>query len=351
MNLLKHLVVKPTHQCNQNCPYCLTRKKTFKKSGDRELSLDDWIRVFHEADELGNLYLDISGGEPTLYKHLIQLILEAKKLGWFVSMNTNGTLLTAELLKDLEKVYLDQVIVSCISLDEATNDRARKGKNTLHHVKKCIDMLSSSSIRCIFHCIVCKYNFREIASIIEYSFLKKINSLSLVYPENAYYEKYIVLKENQIREFREKILPGIISCYSQVYRRCHNTPPAQVSLDRLKKFYSKNPADLEKGIYFQRIDENPCKKPDRFILVYANGDILPCNGVEYTAAPVVGNVKKSSLQKIWTGPEFADFRKNRMNFCKYCPIPDHTGIPIMTEKNPPYTAEVSRKPIILKNDI
>jgi MoaA/NifB/PqqE/SkfB family radical SAM enzyme len=301
------------------------------------LSIDDWVRVFHHADELGNLYLDISGGEPTLYRHLPRLIMEAKKLGWFVSMNTNGTLLTAELLEDLEKVYLDQVIVSCISLNEAINDKARKSRNTLRHVKKCIDLLSCSPIRCVFHCIVCKYNFREISSIIEYCYSKKINALSLVYPENAYYEKSITLTENQVREFREKIVTDIISRYTQDYLQCHKTLPAQESLNKLKTLYSKDPANLARGIYFRSIDENPCQKPDHFALIYANGDILPCNGVEYTAAPLVGNVKKNSLHQIWSNPGFTGFRKDRMDFCRYCPIPDHTGIAIMTEDNPPYT--------------
>jgi pyrroloquinoline quinone biosynthesis protein E len=337
MNPLKHLVVKPIHRCNQNCPYCLARKESFKKSGDSVLSIDDWVRVFHQADELGNLYLDISGGEPTLYQHLPRLIMEAKKLGWFVSMNTNGTLMTRELLKDLEKASLDQVIVSCISLNKAINDKARKSRNRLYHVKKCFDLLAGSPIRCVFHCIVCKYNFKEISSIIEYCFSKEINALSLVYPENAYYEKSITLTVNQVREFREQILTDIASRYTQAYRQCHHTLPAQESLNNLKTLYSKDPADLTGGIYFRSTDENPCQKPDHFALVYANGDILPCNGVEYTGAPLVGNVKKNTLHQIWSSPEFTDFRKNRMGFCKYCPIPDHTGIAIMTESNPPYT--------------
>ena len=107
---LRNLTIKPVLACTQNCPYCSGRQQLFRKSRDASLALEDWARVFSQADDLGCNYLDISGGEPTLYRELPSLVWEAKRRGWYASVNTTGVRL-AGLLEPLGgyREIVDQV--------------------------------------------------------------------------------------------------------------------------------------------------------------------------------------------------------------------------------------------------
>ena len=72
---LEQLVIKPTLACTSNCPTCLFRKELHKELIKKKtLSFEQWLKVFDDADSLGTRRLDISGGEPTLYKRLPDLV-------------------------------------------------------------------------------------------------------------------------------------------------------------------------------------------------------------------------------------------------------------------------------------
>ena len=74
-----HLVLKPTLACTARCETCSTRKRLHGiKKKEPQLGITDWKRLFAEVDSLGLSKLTISGGEPTLYKDLLELIAEGK---------------------------------------------------------------------------------------------------------------------------------------------------------------------------------------------------------------------------------------------------------------------------------
>ena len=71
--------------------------------------------VFSDANDLGVKRLKISGGEPTLNKSLTNLIEIGRDYGWFVSLNTNGTLLTEKYAIRLLDAGFNQARVSLYS--------------------------------------------------------------------------------------------------------------------------------------------------------------------------------------------------------------------------------------------
>lgn len=340
---ISHLVIKPTHGCNQRCPYCRQRRQVFGRSKGPRLTLQDWQRLIDEADELGNLYLDISGGEPLLYPFVPELIWTAKRKGWFVSLNTNGLLFDRSVCARYEEVMLDRVIVSCISLDDATNDAVREKCGTLDGVRRTLDLLADSSISVVLHCIVCRHNYNDLSAIIAFAFEKRVSALALVYPENASRDDSLRMRAEQIRQFRKAVLPEAIGTYALLFEKVHGRDAPAASMLNLSQLYGKDPERLSLGQYGEgRQSGFSCGKPSRFALVYANGDVLPCNGVEYTGEPLMGNVKESSLSRVIASQAWQTFARGSFGFCAECPVPDHTGIAIMSEDIPPYTKKVVR---------
>jgi hypothetical protein len=81
------------------------------------------------------------------------------------------------------------------------------------------------------------------------------------------------------------------------------------------------------------------------MMVLADGGVLPCNMVEYTDGPVLGNVRERTLREIFGSSGWRDFARNGYEGCRYCPTHQHFHIPISTPlkkilplavKNPAY---------------
>jgi len=333
MYRLKYLTIKPTTLCGYDCPYCTTRQILLNSSNENILSIEQWTSVFHEADNLGCTYLDISGGEPTLYKNLFSLIFEAKKLGWYVSINTSGINIE-KIIDKLIKLKLDKICLSIMSLDNVLNDKIRKGKNLSKKSFNGIEIISKSPITLVLHFILSKSNFRELPELIEFAFNKKIAGLAIAFPENDYINKELLMSEVEINEFIENVLPLAKSNYNKLKTHKIDFPDIFLKDLSLKQYAN--------GIYWNSQNEitKICDKPNNFLLIYPNGDVLPCNGIEYTHKPIIGNINKSSLTEIWNNQEMNEFRNNRIDYCIFCPIKRHIGVSICKSSIPPYSEEV-----------
>lgn len=336
---LRNLTIKPFHGCSHHCPYCDSRQEFFRESREATLGLEDWAQVFVEADELGTEYLDISGGEPTLYKALGALIWEARRYGWYVSLNSTG-FRVAEMLDELVRVCLNQIIISILSVQESVHDGIRRTPGSWREAIRAMECLRGTPLRLILHIMINRANFRELPELIDFAFARGANGLALVYPENDQLARNLLLSETEIREFRQQILPRVQDRYA-VHR-----PRSDRSHENLANLFAAHGVrgDFSTGQYWFDAEEigQKCDKPTTFALIYSNGNVLPCNAIEYTHAPIVGNVLRQGLREIWQGPEQQEFRRSRMGFCQWCPIQRHTGAAVTSVDNPPYAAPVVR---------
>lgn len=79
-----------TTRCNSRCSTCSIWRNPLYKS--EESTLASRLQLLTQIKKLGFKSIDFTGGEPLLYKGLPILIQEAKKMGFFTSLTTNGTL-------------------------------------------------------------------------------------------------------------------------------------------------------------------------------------------------------------------------------------------------------------------
>lgn len=119
------LQIRPTTLCNQKCTFCSTSANNEDlhpvNFEVEEPYLILWLKEVIRLKSHNNIEANIdSVGEPTTYKDLIKLIKDIKTIPEinFISMQTNGTLLTKTLIKELEKAGLNRINLSIHSLDE-----------------------------------------------------------------------------------------------------------------------------------------------------------------------------------------------------------------------------------------
>ena len=93
-----------TPLCNMDCKMCYVRLSPAQQKAQGPLrSAADWIRLGKSCAEAGLLYLLLTGGEPLTHPEFEEILRGLAPFGFWMSINTNGTLITpekAELLRD-----------------------------------------------------------------------------------------------------------------------------------------------------------------------------------------------------------------------------------------------------------
>jgi len=116
---IHYLRISLTDHCNLRCLYCLPRDATFRANA--ELMQDEEIlRLSRLFAGLGFDKIRLTGGEPTLRPHLVDLVRAISGTPGIrsISMTTNGTLLS-ELAAPLASAGLQRVNISLDTLDPA----------------------------------------------------------------------------------------------------------------------------------------------------------------------------------------------------------------------------------------
>lgn len=87
-----------TPRCNLNCKMCYVRltREQMKPLG-KELTAEQWLSLAKEAKDAGLAFLLLTGGEPALRDDFPEIYRGLAQLGFSISINTNGTLITKEL--------------------------------------------------------------------------------------------------------------------------------------------------------------------------------------------------------------------------------------------------------------
>lgn len=118
--------VRPTSVCNLKCPFCSTSANDpslHPYNYEVELSyLVDWVSdIVHFKGNDVELHFD-SAGEVLTYKDFVKLVALCSKIKGvsYISMQTNGILLTEEKIDALEKAGMNRINLSMNSLNPQT---------------------------------------------------------------------------------------------------------------------------------------------------------------------------------------------------------------------------------------
>lgn len=120
------LIASITSQCNLHCAGCYSRcnHATVDTAPVAQLSSEEWLRIFREADELGVSFILLAGGEPMLRRDIIEAAGERQNI--LFPIFTNGTYIDNRFL-DLFDRCRNLVPVMSIEGNRETTD-ARRGK-------------------------------------------------------------------------------------------------------------------------------------------------------------------------------------------------------------------------------
>jgi cyclic pyranopterin phosphate synthase len=115
---MTYLRISLTDRCNFRCVYCMPAIGMKFQPRDELLTDEELLRAVSICAGLGFTKLRLTGGEPTVRPHLVDLVREMKSFPGIeeISMTTNALLLS-RMAADLKEAGLDRINVSFDTLD------------------------------------------------------------------------------------------------------------------------------------------------------------------------------------------------------------------------------------------
>ncbi len=108
-----------TYRCQNKCDHCYNEPREMV-----ELTVEQWKQVISKTWELGIPHIVFTGGEPTMYEGLPELVARSEGFGQVTGLVSNGRRLGEPgYLHDLVTKGLDHVQITVLSSHEELHDR------------------------------------------------------------------------------------------------------------------------------------------------------------------------------------------------------------------------------------
>lgn len=283
--------------CNLRCKSCDQWQIYSKDPGYREteLSTEEWIMLADELGALGVEAVGITGGEPLLHKGVFDVIRALKRNGITTHINTNGTLNSDDIVRQLVESGVDSVTVSIDTYGEE-HDKMRGAERTFDKAVEMVKKLKAAGPKRVGMGVL------------------------LMGQDSSHLEKLVGLAEELGVEisfggFDLGLLKWSVTEKKELYQRF------SANIDKVMELRKKHKNIIMLPDYLQymktqlRKDEiiKWCYASFGVCIIKSNGDVQPC--YQY---PSAGNLHDKSFREIWNSEDMDKLRKIIKGGCKGC---------------------------------
>ena len=187
-----------TSACNFACEMC------YAKGNDKSLSKENWIKIFDMAQSAGLLYALLTGGEIFSHPDFIFLYEYLYDLGVKITLYTNGSLLSLEILECLKKRPPEMVAITLYGYDEESYQAFTK-VNSFKMVDKTIDLLKKAKINLALRTIPLPLIYQNLDNIIAYAKSKNLKLGYFLYVSKFKNDDLSRLTAKELLDFEKRI--------------------------------------------------------------------------------------------------------------------------------------------------
>lgn len=280
-----------TTQCNFRCLHCYCNAGEKDKE---ELKFGEIKDLILQVKEIGIHELDLVGGEPFMHPRIIDIIAFCQNVGQKILINTNGSLITEDLAKDLKKLSPKLKIgVSLEGPDPETNDFVR-GKGSFRKAMRGIEILLNYDFSVTILNIINKRNWLKFEELV-----KLVKDIGI---KNIYVDRFIPVGRGEI--FSKYLDMGD-----------HEWVEAIKYVQEVIRKYKK-----EINFYIEEsISGEICSAGISHISILANGYVVPCGHFRFNNEYHLGNVREKTLKEILNSIRARKIFK-APNSCKDCDL-------------------------------
>lgn len=159
-----------TARCNLNCRMCYVRRsaKEVKEMGG-ELSEKDWLKLAEEARKAGLLFLLLTGGEPFLLENFKSLYTELSKMGFLITINSNGTMIDEKCVEWLSKLPPSRMRITLYGGNDETYTNLCRQSGMFDRTVKAIKLLKEANILTRVMTTLTPYNVKDYEQILNFA--------------------------------------------------------------------------------------------------------------------------------------------------------------------------------------
>ncbi len=299
LNLPTSIIFDITPNCILKCKHC----DFWKSAPSKQLTQKEAQIIIDKLYSwLGSYYLFLTGGEPLINKHLPDIIKYAYSRDVLCHLNTNGFLLTEDLIKKLSESNLYAMSISLDGATSKVHDSIRGQKGVFAQIKKALANLKNTSIKVFFNTVIMSDNVLDLKKLVQLTQknnLVGINFQCLVSNPG--------IKNNSPEMDHDPLWPSKKQVKTMI----------QKIIDQPKIMNSKT--DLENIIaYYQNpktMSQKPCAAGINNFIIDQHGDVRLC-----FRFPPIGNIFQKNPKDIWLSKKAQTQRFKLRNCQRYCKI-------------------------------
>jgi len=323
-----------TQRCNSRCLSCNTwRYQKGGLAGERsgrepELSLEEHLGVIRDARTLGVEAIELHGGEPSLCKHLPQLVRACADAGLTTHFATNGLHYTRELVRAVTAARVTRLRFSLDGVGK-DHDRLRGVAGAYDQLVRTMGMfVDADTDRTIGKSIrtnVSSANLERIDRVLDVA--KEIGIETVTIAFHACVSDEVVRATNDlfgeaVASLRSAVPATLLPTDVRVIARQQKALQdkarrLQIALTKTQ-FLLQPPAEVPRGI--KRPYRGPCRNVYGSCTIDAFGNVYPCETLRFR----LGNVRDMPLARILSGERYQQFvgtyqtHRANLGICDYC---------------------------------
>ncbi len=309
-----------TYQCNLRCKHCYENAGGERRA---ELSTDEAKQVLDRLSNLAGIglpALSFSGGEPLARKDFFELAAYAEKRISYVSIASNGTLITKDNAKRIKDAGVDYVEISVDGATSKVHDEFRgipgAFERTMEGVRNCVDEGLDTCIATVLH----RDNVAELDKILGLAKQLDVRFMHFNYIPTGRAKAYVQLDLNPDERLHvlRTIGKEVIGLYLQAkmeeltygkssvtvdkfFSTCPQYASVTKELSQVKgeKFMVEAHYAAKKGVENVANFLGGCGAGRLYCAVEPNGDIKPCVFFPTNNDTVIGNVLEDRFEELW----------------------------------------------------
>ena len=300
-----------TYRCNERCVHCY-----LDHDDHGELTTVECLAVMEELAKAGTLFLTFSGGEIFLRPDLYEILAEARRLHFDISLKTNALLVTKERAARLREFGVRRVQISIYSDAPEVHDAITKVPGSLQRTLAAIPLLIEQGLQVKLACPLMRENllaYRGVMALAEKIGVPYVLDLTItpMMDGNEGPLAHRVPVSSLLPVMQDPMLHACKPQLSADAARAMEEYPAAIG--------SAVSSGMESAAY----EDLPCSAGHNSCYISPYGDVYPCVQLPQAA----GNLRRERFSDIWYhAPQLErlrGIRESQLPVCSRCEIRDY----------------------------